>query len=349
MEKNKSFKRRSHLRALGTIGMALLVITLVVLVTWSQMITVTTNNVSMLHGATQRLVKLELCGYPDDDLINTLDGVMENLLTGRGRHRLVRLQHSAYMESLTRQSQSWQTLRQAILNYRNGNETVQLILLSEEYYDISGNTLQLARQYVEAVNSWVRFVNVLVVGMLLLYLWSTLKWLSTLTEKNSRLKQQTQIDAFTELPNRAAAQAVLDSHTTPQSCIGHACLMFDLDNLKTTNDTQGHRVGDDLIVTFAGILRSYSSEGVFVARIGGDEFLLVTGEGTLETAEQILDSIDKRTQVHNSLQKDLYLSYSVGIAVNDAQNPLNLQQLMQLADSRMYENKRANKLAETNF
>ena len=51
--------------------------------------------------------------------------------------------------------------------------------------------------------------------------------------------------------------------------------MFDLNNLKTVNDTMGHSAGDQLIINFAKLLRSVIPEKDFVGRYGGDEFIAV--------------------------------------------------------------------------
>ena len=51
--------------------------------------------------------------------------------------------------------------------------------------------------------------------------------------------------------------------------------MFDLNNLKTTNDTMGHSAGDRLIMDFARLLRSVIPDKGFVGEYGGDEFMAV--------------------------------------------------------------------------
>ena len=50
------------------------------------------------------------------------------------------------------------------------------------------------------------------------------------------------------------------------------CIMFDLNNLKTANDTMGHSAGDRLVMDFARLLRSVIPDKDFVGRYGGDEF-----------------------------------------------------------------------------
>lgn len=98
-------------------------------------------------------------------------------------------------------------------------------------------------------------------------------------------------DALTQLPNRRLfqdrlAQAVAASRRNGMYA---AILFLDLDNFKTLNDSRGHDAGDRLLIEVSNRLRSSLREGDTVARIGGDEFVMILeGLGTIEHAAALL-------------------------------------------------------------
>jgi diguanylate cyclase (GGDEF)-like protein len=108
-------------------------------------------------------------------------------------------------------------------------------------------------------------------------------------------------DALTGLVSRAAFRAELDRacaaarEETPASL-----LLFDLDGFGAINKTAGHARGDELLATFAAILRSQTPAGAVAGRLGGDEFAVVLGEGdAVAFADSLLaglpdDAVDGR-------------------------------------------------------
>ena len=119
-------------------------------------------------------------------------------------------------------------------------------------------------------------------------------------------------------------------------------MMFDLNNLKKINDTYGHEQGDIFIKTFASLLTRVLTENSFLARYGGDEFVIVE-EHT---------SLDKLSKINNHLQTlvDSYndtalhpISYAVGYDVSYRNHYYLIPDLLKIADEKMYEDKRYKK------
>lgn len=122
-----------------------------------------------------------------------------------------------------------------------------------------------------------------------------------------------------------------------------AVLVFaDLDDLKPINDQHGHEVGDGAIIAVARALGATFRRADVLARVGGDEFAaLLAGSDTAEEPvrrlrEELMDA---------SLVQDLPLSVSVGCAVFDPAQPLDLDDLVAAADAAMYEDKLRRKAA----
>ena len=101
------------------------------------------NYTGVVRGATQRLVKEELKGRTDDALIARLDGIMEELATGVGENRLIRLNDQAYQELLSSMEDQWQVLKEEIMLVRQGKDSEELFELSERYFPVSYTHLTL--------------------------------------------------------------------------------------------------------------------------------------------------------------------------------------------------------------
>ena len=125
-------------------------------------------------------------------------------------------------------------------------------------------------------------------------------------------------DFLTKLPNRMYMERVLDQHVARCSSKGGgvALLHVDLDGFKQINDTLGHPAGDAMLVHTATIIRRNLREGDFVARTGGDEFVIVCNadagmEGLDALARQIIDSVRQPTVFEGH---ECRLGMSIGIA-----------------------------------
>lgn len=94
-----------------------------------------------------------------------------------------------------------------------------------------------------------------------------------------------------------------------------AIVMFDIDRLKDINDELGHKCGDDVLIRFAAILRSYSRKSDTIARWGGDEFVAVLPDATEQDAEIFGDKIQDKFahEVFTAEHKKKNASVSFGV------------------------------------
>lgn len=122
-------------------------------------------------------------------------------------------------------------------------------------------------------------------------------------------------------------------HGTPLSL-----LLFDLDHFKQVNDTYGHAVGDQVLITVAQrVHNTLRSEDIF-ARFGGEEFIVLM-RGTpqseaLNVAERIREAIAAKEITSDDVS--LTASVSIGMAMHDIQHTPNAAALIALADTRLY-------------
>jgi diguanylate cyclase (GGDEF)-like protein len=122
----------------------------------------------------------------------------------------------------------------------------------------------------------------------------------------------------------------------------HFIICFvDMDSLKYVNDTYGHKEGDTYILSVTELLRSIKNEYV-LARIGGDEFMILVKDWTQSEAEENMERMRKELIASST---DLYtrsVSYGVIEVLSDEKRSASL--LLSLADEIMYEYKRTRKM-----
>ncbi|MDL2293858.1 diguanylate cyclase [Ruminococcaceae bacterium OttesenSCG-928-D13] len=124
------------------------------------------------------------------------------------------------------------------------------------------------------------------------------------------------------------------------------CICFtDLDNLKYVNDTYGHNVGDEYIISAAEIMQS--SSGGTVCRLGGDEFMVLLELCKREEAEQQMETIREALLFWGPSDRpegyEFIRSISYGVVEVGQDNTFTASELLSVADARMYNYKRTHK------
>lgn len=159
---------------------------------------------------------------------------------------------------------------------------------------------------------------------------------------SERLRHDATHDTLTDLPNRAW---ITDQITAALAGIGApplaAVIFIDLDQLKEVNDTLGHHAGDAVIRICAQRFTEVLRTGDTVARIGGDEFLILIGApATVEDLEQIANRL--HATLADPIRVDsrtVYASASIGIAATAPGETRVADEILRHADSAMYQAK----------
>jgi diguanylate cyclase (GGDEF)-like protein/PAS domain S-box-containing protein len=121
-------------------------------------------------------------------------------------------------------------------------------------------------------------------------------------------------------------------------------LYADIDNLKVINDTFGHKEGDLALIETADILKKNYRESDIIARIGGDEFVVIPVGTSRDKTDTITSRFEKSIETYNSKSNRGYnLSLSYGLAYYDPEKPCSLDELLAQADKAMYEHKKHKK------
>ena len=123
-------------------------------------------------------------------------------------------------------------------------------------------------------------------------------------------------------------------------------MMFDLNNLKHVNDTFGHEKGDEFIQAFTYCLTRILNQHSFLARYGGDEFVLIQEDTDEKELQQMIRQLDDLVREYNS-HSSLSLSYAVGYEVSYRNHYFMMEDLMNTADKKMYKDKAQKKMLAT--
>jgi diguanylate cyclase (GGDEF)-like protein len=154
----------------------------------------------------------------------------------------------------------------------------------------------------------------------------------------ARIAHMARHDALTDLPNRTLmleTLAVWSSQLRPAAA-GFAVLCLDLDRFKAVNDTLGHAIGDVLLQALAGRLRGSLGGDAVIARVGGDEFVvLLPGAGAARAMEQGRTLIAALTAPYDldGHQVDIGVSIGAALAPDHGEDP---DELLKHADLALY-------------
>lgn len=149
-------------------------------------------------------------------------------------------------------------------------------------------------------------------------------------------------DPLTGLPNRLHLseyfEKMIQKHEEKNEPF--TVVLFDLDDFKKVNDTNGHTWGDEVLVTLTNILKKHITSQDFACRLGGEEFLILFANSNLETAHLRATHIRQEVATHH-FNKIGKITISGGI--NLYQENYSIIENINFADEAMYAAKRAGK------
>jgi len=162
----------------------------------------------------------------------------------------------------------------------------------------------------------------------------------------AKLKNFANFDSLTGSCSRRYGLDILDRQIKlAQRRKGSILLAYiDIDNLKDINDTFGHEEGDKVLKGVVKLLKSTLREIDIICRMGGDEFLLIFPDSSLQDSSLIKKRINENlTKLNHSLKKPYKIELSVGLSCYDPANPQPMDELIRIADKKMYEDKKDKK------
>jgi diguanylate cyclase (GGDEF)-like protein/PAS domain S-box-containing protein len=156
------------------------------------------------------------------------------------------------------------------------------------------------------------------------------------------LKKLARFDNLTDSCNRGYGLALLDRQLKLARRRKAPVLLayIDIDNFKDINDTFGHEEGDMVLKEVVKLLKSTLREIDIICRMGGDEFLLILPDSSLRDIPLIKERLNKNLERLNQiLDKPYKIKFSIGFSCYDPDNPQSIDELIKIADKKMYKEK----------
>lgn len=279
----------------------------------------TINYAGIVRGGTQRLIKKELEGHPDDELLERMDTILYELETGKGPDNLKRNNDVEFQKHLSLMREKWNDIVKNIYIERAGKSN-NLYELSEQYFSIANDTVGLA----ERLSSQKLLLSVFILVAYLIISTSLIFYFSK--KRQETYKNLYYIDSLTGIYNLIAFKEKLIILLTKEQH-AYAIVYFDIDNLKYINDTYGYQFGDEVLQTIAQALKQHYP---LAAHVNADNFIFVCEPGS--------EVEDLRPTLRAVIQEKLgqavadCLTYSVGVYVTNPSTTLQINNIIDKAN-----------------
>ena len=278
----------------------------------------TINYAGIVRGGTQRLIKKELEGHPDDELLERMDTILYELETGKGPDNLKRNNDVEFQKHLSLMREKWNDIVKNIYIERTGKSN-NLYELSEQYFSIANDTVGLA----ERLSSQKLLLSVFILVAYLIISTSLIFYFSK--KRQETYKNLYYIDSLTGIYNLIAFKEKLIILLTKEQH-AYAIVYFDIDNLKYINDTYGYQFGDEVLQTIAQALKQHYP---LAAHVNADNFIFVCEPGSEEDLRPTL-----RAVIQEKLGQAVAdcLTYSVGVYVTNPSTTLQINNIIDKAN-----------------
>lgn len=175
------------------------------------------------------------------------------------------------------------------------------------------------------------------------------KYIDSITDRVEKIEKESRLDHLTGVYNRQYIDHLLENEYE-ESNINHwplSLVFIDIDDFKLINDSYGHLGGDEVLKVISKFFSSNIRETDYIARYGGDEFLLMlpgsTSEITKQLIERLLELFKEKVKVKVK-DMDVAVSVSIGIATHVGEHDFDsLKELMDAADNALYKAKASGK------
>ena len=306
------------------------------------------NYAGLVRGGTQRMVKMEIAGEPQDKMIETIQSYIDGLRKGSKELDFVRLNDREFQDKMQELDIYFQKLKKEIYLVREkGYQNTEIISKSEKFFGICDEAVGLSEIYSqERATALEKLERLIVLDVFCLILLTVIELIKAIryAALNRALQKKVYLDEATGLPNKNKCEELLSDFSLLEESIG-VCV-FDLNNLRIINNSMGHEMGDEYIRRFAVLLRESVPEEYFVGRAGGDEFIAIMKNQSHEQMQEILKRLRAHVWKYSEDHTDMPISYAVGYALSEDQDDCTMRTLFAAADKNMYINKNHMKLEE---
>lgn len=313
------------------------------------------NDIEYLSSSTQRIIKLSIEDRPTEQILKDINNMI-NIIKDKNIKNIKNnnIEYSIKVTSISEDMlneiiSDWYDIER-ILNQENLNKE-QLYFSGERHFYNCNEVSNNLKDYILNTNISIKNFNIInVICIILISLLSIKNFFYIKQElaKNKKITKSMFLDSATGLYDRSRCQELFNEDFLEEVLYkekkSKIVIIFDLNDLKKTNDTYGHKIGDELIETFANILKQATKihkKEPFLGRYGGDEFIVYYDNEDIIIINKFLEEVDNLRKEYNKKEKRYQISYAVGYDIaNKTTGIKSFRELFDKADNNMYENKK---------
>ncbi len=161
-----------------------------------------------------------------------------------------------------------------------------------------------------------------------------------MANKSLELQQMADHDFLTGIFNRQRLQKILDAEIRRAEKLSECHLLVaiaDIDFFKEINDTYGHEIGDAALKELSDIFSEHGDKGLIYGRWGGEEFLLIAPENmSYKQFGEMLETLRREVEDNEFAHDDHTIKFTISIGAAEYERGMTAEQLVDLADDRLY-------------
>lgn len=237
------------------------------------------NYVGIVRGASQRAIKLETNGEPDDELIGYVSGILDELLCGEGKYGLARTQNTDFNEELEHLESQWEFIQNEIKQVRKGKDKTTLLKYSEVFFQSANKAVFSIEEYSGRRSS---SLTVQMVAMAIICLVISVTMIAYYIKRYFELRQKAELltdqagrDKLTGTLNAERFEIEAQELLANNKEINFAVQYIDFENFKYINDVFGYATGDKVLKKYADIMTKSLGKNELFARSVADCFLVL--------------------------------------------------------------------------
>ena len=252
-----------------------------------------------------------------------------------------------------------------LIGFYEYNQKLNTLYLSDGFKEIFSLNSQQCTQFKEDINNFIDFLNKINTHQVekdIYYLPQMKRYIqindrkdqdttlgvmidiTTSYIKRKKIEIERDVDELTQIYNRNGLKIKINKLLEDKNIAQYALIFIDLDGLKQVNDVYGHYCGDLYLKQMTNVLKTISGEKCLVGRLGGDEFIAFFHH--YDSMEKLNNDINQLNEIRDQIvlladDHSVNLAFSYGVCYGTEST--DLQRMIEIADYKMYENKRKRK------
>lgn len=252
-----------------------------------------------------------------------------------------------------------------LIGFYEYNQKLNTLYLSDGFKEIFSLNSQQCTQFKEDINDFIDFLNKINTHQVekdIYYLPQMKRYIqindrkdqditlgvmidiTTSYIKRKKIEIERDVDELTQIYNRNGLKIKINKLLEDKNIAQYALIFIDLDDLKQVNDVYGHYCGDLYLKQMTNVLKTISGEKCLVGRLGGDEFIAFFHH--YDSMEKLNNDINQLNEIRDQIvlladDHSVNLAFSYGVCYGT--EGTDLQRMIEIADYKMYENKRKRK------